>query len=552
MFETARDFRYPARIGVSRFSQIQFGAKNVMKAKFPPPAPRELVVIVDPRARIRVKNGQVIALNPNFADDAQALANLVASEQVVIWPLYGVSEESLLEKTAATKRKMGVGQRLDLSIFYKITAPDQKFKSLVPKFRQLKVVQAAYIKPGVELTIMDNSIEFRDGIAPGPTTGDLTPKQVYLNSVSEGGLGVPCAWARKGGKGAGINIIDAEGAWRFSHEDLPANQGGLIGGAVFDDLGWRNHGTAVLGVIGGDNNTFGVTGICPDALVSTVSVFGTTGGPLPVWSAAAAIVRAADVLNKGDIVLIEHHLPGRRADFEIRDDQVGYIPIEWWPCNLAAIQYAVDQGIIVIAAAGNGQQNLDDPIYDDDPEGVAHGPFPDWWSNPFQRDPIDSGAIVVGAGMPPKVVAGTSTEQDRSRVRESNFGRMVDAQGWGDRVVTCGYGGLSPNEPNEDRWYTSRFNGTSSAAAMVAGAVGCLQGILRDRGTVIDALNLRTLLRDDQINSKQEDGDFGMASAARIGPRPNLCRLIDHLIPPPPGFMERIASFVRTVLRRFS
>ena len=543
-------------MGVSRASKFTLRAELVMKTKFPPPAPRELVVIVDPKAGIRVRNGQVISIVEAHQADAKAMADLMLSEHAKIWPLYGVSEEALREKTSGTKTMMGVGQRLDLSIFYKVTVPDEQLKSMVPKLRALKVVQAAYVKPGLELTISDNSIDSRDSMEPrAALVSDTMPEnfpQAHLDSVSEGGMGVPCAWAIAGGRGAGVNIIDAEGAWNFSHEDLAENQGdrlALTESAMIDDIGWRNHGTAVLGVLGGDNNTFGVTGICPDAFVRTISVFGNSAGTASVtWSVGAAIVRAADNLNAGDILLLEHHLPGRLANFETRDDQFGYIPIEWWPCNLAAIQYATDRGIIVVEAAGNGRQNLDNPIYND-----PHESFPPWWINPFPRNQVDSKAIVVGAGMPPlNVVTSEADLPDRSREEFSNFGNMVDAQGWGDGVVTCGYGGLTPIT-DENRLYTSRFNGTSSAAAMVAGAIGCLHGILRARGSApLAPLELRALLRNDDLNSPQQIGRFSLDPArVRIGPRPDLCRLIAELTPPPPpGFLRTLFSLVTAYLRR--
>jgi hypothetical protein len=517
-----------------------------MTKNVPSATPPELILVVEPKAELRVRGDKVISLKEGV--DVTPLADLISNEHIAIRPLFGVSEEWLKDRTAHLDVKMGEGQRLDLSIFYKITAPYEMLADMAALLREIPFVQSAYIKPGAELTIADNSIEFSDGIAPGNPTGDFTARQVYLNDALEGGVGASCAWAREGGRGRGINIIDAEGAWRFSHEDLSENQCGLIGGIELLEPGWRNHGTAVLGVLGGDRNNFGVTGICPDATVRTVSLFGSsTGAPVPNWSAAAAIRLAADMLHQGDIILIEHHLPGP-LNFEKNDEQVGYIPIEWWPCNLAAILYATGRGIIVVEAAGNGQRNLDNrALYDNPPPDSLNGNFPPWWVNPFRRDPIDSGAILVGAGIPPQRVHGGSEEMDRSRSQESNFGEIVDVQGWGDNVVTCGYGGLSENDPDEDRWYTSRFNGTSSAAAMVAGVVGCIQGALRARGDMLTPARARELLRDDNLNSQQLDGPFGTASAVHIGPRPNLCRLLDHLIPPP-SFKERVAHFIKVLL----
>ena len=52
--------------------------------------------------------------------------------------------------------------------------------------------------------------------------------------------------------GRDIRIIDIEGAWRFTHEDLTQNQGGVVAGTQLAGVDWRNHGTAVLGEYSGD------------------------------------------------------------------------------------------------------------------------------------------------------------------------------------------------------------------------------------------------------------------------------------------------------------
>jgi hypothetical protein len=62
--------------------------------------------------------------------------------------------------------------------------------------------------------------------------------------------------------------------------------------------------------------------------------------------------------------------------------------MEFWWDNHLAMKYATEKGIIVIQAAGNGYQNLDDPIYSKRP---AH--FPADWRNPFNRKLADSHAI---------------------------------------------------------------------------------------------------------------------------------------------------------------
>ena len=49
-------------------------------------------------------------------------------------------------------------------------------------------------------------------------------------------------------------MIDVEGSWQLGHEDLAAKLAGVVVGTPLTDLAWRNHGTAVIGVIGGDRD----------------------------------------------------------------------------------------------------------------------------------------------------------------------------------------------------------------------------------------------------------------------------------------------------------
>jgi len=161
----------------------------------------------------------------------------------------------------------------------------------------------------------------------------------------------------------------------------------------------------------------------------------------------------------------------------------------------------------VVEAAGNGDRDLDAAIY----------------QGRFNRSNRDSGAILVGAGAPPSGNEGP----DRSRLSftnwGSNWGSILDAQGWGIEVTTTGYGDLQGGT-DENKWYRRSFSGTSSASPIVAGAIACLQGIRKNKGQPPLAFSeIRDKLRT--TGSPQQDAPT-RPKTQRIGNRPDLKEII--------------------------
>ena len=470
---------------------------------------RELIVLVKPEAGLRkVREGFVSVTKT----EVSSFANFSKMQGVTITPLFG-SEDRL--KASATRFKAETQKQLpDLSIYYKVFAPDEQLDSLAKDIRKLDIVTAAYVKPAAEPPIFLKTMVTK-AEEPPAATPDFTARQGYLEAAPTG-VDAKYAWTQIGGRGAGVRIIDIEGAWRCTHEDLILNHGGLIAGTQSTDIDWRNHGTAVNGEFGAAENMFGINGISPDSFARSISIFGETTG------SAGAIQRAAEALSVGDIILIEQHRPGPRYNFEDVGEQKGYIPIEWWPDDFDAIKYATGRGVIVVEAGGNGAENLDDAIYDNPAQG-----FPTDWTNPFNREHRDSGSIVVGAGNPPSGTHGKTgndieTYVDRARCSFSNYGSIIDVQGWGWEVTTIGYGDLQGGA-NEDYWYTDVFSGTSSASPIIVGSLACLQGILIAQGkSPMTTAQARSLLRS--TGSPQQDAP-GRPVSQRIGNRPDIKQL---------------------------
>lgn len=486
---------------------------------------RELIVMMKPDSNFTVATLGLESTTSEISDINKLLGDAGAQ----LTPLFGANEQAVARSVEAATAGKEDPILLNMKNFYHVDAPDENLETLAEQLRANALVEGCYIKPAGELPVMLDTSAPRqpEGTdAPPATPAEWRARQGYLNPAPTG-VDAYYAWTVPGGRGGGVNIIDLEWAWRFTHMDLGENVGGVLAGTnlLGGDFRAENHGTAVIGEIGGDENAFGVVGICPHARTSAVSF------SLP---SATAIRTAADRLNTGDIMLLEIHRAGPRFGFMARDDQQGYIAIEWWPDDFLAIRYAVNKGVIVVSAAGNGRQNLDDALYDTPGAG-----FPAWWRNPFRRNPLDSGSVIVGAGSPPagthgRNASGEDVYVDRARLGFSNFGAAVDAQGWGREVTTTGYGGFwaDADAPNDrDRWFTDTFSGTSSASPIVVGALGCVQGVLRAHGRIpLTPARARDLLR---TTGSPQQAAPGRPLTERIGNRPNLRQMIAAVLPKP-------------------
>lgn len=345
-------------------------------------------------------------------------------------------------------------------------------------------------------------------VAPRPVPAGLSgaaagtrlfePAQGYLYSPPVG-IGATDVWSQAGAKGRGVKICDIEGAWNLRHEDLPSGIQ-LIGGTMLPDLAWRDHGTAVLGEMVSEPSTKGCVGIAHQArpVVHSAVING-------VFNLAQALTNATSQLRAGDVILIELQATGPTGK---------YIAMQYWGDVFSAIVAATAKGITVVEAAGNGDENFNQAVYQ---------------NTGLQKD---SGAIVVGAGVPPSNAFdfdgdggfGAAYEGfgvPRSRAWFSNYGRIVNVQGWGFHVATLAYGDLQ-GDASENKWYTIRFSGTSSASPIVTGAAACLQGRAKaKRGAPLAPAKLRGIL---VASGTPQEPRPGAPVSQHIGPLPNLVK----------------------------
>jgi uncharacterized protein (TIGR03382 family) len=409
-------------------------------------------------------------------------------------PLHIVEVHPLLDIEPLTLRKIRLAaqarchcQVADMSTYVELTvdARASDVEAWMPALNALKGVEVAYPAPGLVKPPVDIP----------PTTPTYAEGQTYHGPAPDG-LGVSDVRSLPGGDGAGIQVADMEVDWITTHEDLAEKcEGSQIPdvGTIYPGLEYvyyAAHGTAVLSMLVAPDNGYGVTGFAPAAGCNYTPEYTTQHGT----SAARALLAGFNngVLSVGDVILMESQTGG--PSWDGMTDQ-GLVPTEWEPATFDAVRTLTTSGVVVVAAAGNGYENLDDAKF----------------NQAFDRAHADSGAIIVGAGTPP----GTP-DTPRSRLYFSNWGSRVDVQGWGDRVVSAGYGDLFGPNSDVNQYYSAEFAGTSSASPMVTGSAVLLQAIQQaGGGTRLTGMELRALL---VATGTAQDGD----TSQHIGPQPNL------------------------------
>ncbi|HTS91489.1 MAG TPA: S8 family serine peptidase [Stellaceae bacterium] len=392
-----------------------------------------------------------------------------------------------LEEAAARTR---LPPLFSLATFWRIDMREQiaRVPEFLDRLRDVPAVLDAYPDSGASAP------------AVNPGNNPLFSMQDYLEAAPVG-IDAKFAWLQASGDGSGISLVDLEEAWNFTHEDLAPRNPTLIFGDQAPDMGNQNHGTAALGVMTAADNTLGGLGVAPGAgPIRTASHYNATSAT--PGHVADAVMSATTTLAAGDVLVLE--VETGRGNVTGWPD---HYPIEIKDAEFAAIRLAVaSSGIVVVAAAGNGGFNLDNYV---SPQGSAAGQRVLNRSDPNFRD---TGAIIVGAG---------SASSPHQPMSFTNYGSRVDCYAWGEQVATSGYGDYNPFS-SRNQYYTTQFNGTSSATAIIGGAALVVQGVaLAATGQRLSPAALQSALSDPTTGTPSNPGNAG------IGPMPDLRRLLN-------------------------
>ena len=458
------------------------------------PAHTQLTEMDDPRAivikfaegtgaRLRFDPSPSLTLRSSQAESLHGVLRAYSLGFANFHRLFDRPEGELDEERQLAQRRSG---RLlaDLNLYFRVNLPESvNSAQLCDDLNALSFVELARplqrpAPPPVDIP---------------PKTGDFGSQQVYLYSTV--GIGMVDVMSVNGADGSGLTIVDIEYAWVLNHEDLELTPSANIDpSTIYNPFPKKkgSHGTAVLGILGATHNGYGINGISPQATLKVAPQYTVEHG----YNIERAISLATGNLRPGDVILLENQVCvcGIRCSSPTNRS---YGPSEYLQSVFDATSIATALGIIVVAAAGNGNVDLD--------SGEC--------GRRFDRTYRDSGAIIVGAG----------DSMTRSRLGFSTYGSRVDVQGWGNNVVTAGYGDLF-NPGDIRQRYTRRFSGTSSASPIVAGAVLSLQGIARAVGMEpLDPRRIRRLLVATGMGQTPN-------STQNIGPLPNMPEAVAVLL----------------------
>ena len=461
-------------LGAAVGAKSQSPANAGVSAQAPAVHPRIVIKFVD-SVKLPYEKGAEHSLPEVALNDWRKLAAVTPG--ITLEPVFtSISPERLKGLIQTAQRRSPNYRPVNFFAFFALAErPGMDLTATLRQIRSWPMVDNAYIDRGPTTPPAVNA-----------ANDPLWPLQSYLDPAPFG-INAEYAWLWPGGDGAGQSFVDLEYGWRLNHEDLAAQGVTIISGESSDFVEF--HGTAVLGVVGGVDNTLGGVGITPH--LASMRVVSEQRSEF-VFSTSDAIIAALDVMGSGDVLLLES---------QNSEPSYGFVPRDTQFDVFTANSLGTALGVVIIEAAGNGGNDLD--TYESESFGQMF--------NPASEDFMDSGVIMVGA---------SDSFLPHPRWESSNYGSRIDCYAWGENIQTCTAYVDGPN--NE---YDSDFGGTSGASAIIAGAALAIQGISDNNLSFkFSPAQLRALFRNPAFGTPSED-----PPTDRIGPMPDLEAIVGNL-----------------------
>lgn len=307
----------------------------------------------------------------------------------------------------------------------------------------------------------------------------------------------PEAWDRTTGSAANIVAILDTGL-NYNHEDISGKVDLVHARDLYngknDPMDDNGHGTAVAGVIGAiSNNAKGIAGVDWGVTILPIKVLNSDGVGDPATISSGLAYLAALKASGVNIVA---------ANLSLGQYNEGTnMYVEENPANLRdRCQEAYNQGIVIVAAAGNGSV--------------------DWNTYPAYYPTV---LAVAATDSTDKRSVWSGLDEQTFRTQASNYGTWVDISAPGTAIFST----------NKDGTYSNGWNGTSLAAPFVAGAVSLLKAA---EPTLTNAQIMERLKRTtDPIDSLQEPAYQGLLGTGRINVSQAVTGLITEITSPANG-----------------
>jgi type VII secretion-associated serine protease mycosin len=250
-------------------------------------------------------------------------------------------------------------------------------------------------------------------------------------------LDVPSAWSVTVGANVTVAVIDSG-----VNPDVSDLEGAVIPGSDFTDLNtsssnphWGQHGTWMASIIAGRGNGYddGIIGVAPEAKILSIRVIPDMNDPGYKKYDTEPEAQIQDELADGIRQAVADHA-------QVISMSIGYSA----PSGTvrAALQYADDHGVVLVASAGNSGDN-DEQHNRTGEHGWAPVSFPAEYP----------GVLSVGA---------VNSQEQPASFSSGNLSVKVAAPGEG-----------VPAQGNNGLYYT--VNGTSPACALVAGVAALIK-----------------------------------------------------------------------------
>lgn len=193
--------------------------------------------------------------------------------------------------------------------------------------KQLLVLLFASLSLIIYIYISSNEKKFN--------TDDLLIKQHIPWGIEEMGL-IDISQNSSFGKNVNIAVLDS--GVEFTHPDFEnkIHSGFNVLNPQQKPLDDNGHGTLITGVIAAKNNSFGVVGVAPNTNIYPVKVLDEFGE-----GEISNVVKGIEWCIENNIHIINMSFSLSYDDPQLRN----------------AIQYALDEGIIIVASASNGRDN---------------------------------------------------------------------------------------------------------------------------------------------------------------------------------------------------